>query len=148
MPYLGNNANFQQININAGTLASGTLNLDLIGTNTSDLSYAFPGGFTVASGATLAVGPNVPVYILAVQTLTDNGTLSFATGDTVTLRRVLQHAQEIAVSGTLTANGTTFTDNKTASISVNAGGHLIASNSTFSITQLSLDSSSVLTAAT
>ena len=41
--YLGNNANFQQININAGTLASGTLNLDLIGTNTSSLSYAFPG---------------------------------------------------------------------------------------------------------
>ena len=58
--YLGNNAKFQQININAGTLASGTLNLDLIGTNTSGLSYAFPGGFTVASGATLDVGPVFP----------------------------------------------------------------------------------------
>ena len=61
--YLANNAKFEQININGATLSSGTLDLNAIGTNTGSLSYAFPGGFTVASGATLAVGPNVPVYI-------------------------------------------------------------------------------------
>ena len=46
--YLGDNASFELIWINAGTLASGTLDLNLIGTNTSGLGYVFPGGFTVA----------------------------------------------------------------------------------------------------
>ena len=45
---LASNASFQQININTGTLASGTLNLNLIGTNTSKLTYSFSGGFTIA----------------------------------------------------------------------------------------------------
>ena len=48
--YLGNNAKFEQININGATLSSGTLDLNAIGTNTGSLSYAFPSGFTVASG--------------------------------------------------------------------------------------------------
>jgi hypothetical protein len=39
VPYLGNNASFTQIEINNGTISSGTLNLNLIGTNAS-MSYA------------------------------------------------------------------------------------------------------------
>ena len=82
----GNNVSFDQIEIDSGTLPSGNeLDLDLIGTNTANLSYIFPGGFTVGSGATLIVGANVPVQVPEGETLTDNGTLSFATGDTVTL---------------------------------------------------------------
>ncbi len=140
--YLGGNASFDQININAGTLASGTLDLDLMGTNTSNLSYSFPGGFTVASGATLAVGANVPVTIQPGQTLTDNGVLSFAAGDTVTMGSCCA-GQEIAVGGTLTADGTTFTGGG-GSITVGSGGNLAATNSNFSISQVSLANSSVL----
>ena len=55
--------------------------------------------------ATLKVGPGVAVQIGAGQTLTDNGTLSFATGDTVTFSA--NYAQ-IVVDGTLIASGTTF----------------------------------------
>ena len=38
--------------------------LNVIGTqNTTNLRYVFPGNFTINQGATLAVGPNVPVLI-------------------------------------------------------------------------------------
>ena len=36
-----------------------SFDLNLIGTNTTNLSYNFPGGFTVASGATLSVEDRV-----------------------------------------------------------------------------------------
>ena len=141
--YLGDNASFQQININAGTLASGTLDLNLIGTSTSNLTYVFPGGFTVASEATLAVGPNVPLVIPPSQTLTDNGAVSFGAGDSVTLQSNCCGSAAIAVSGTLTADDMTFPGGN-GSITVNSGGHLIATNSTFSISQLTFNNTSVL----
>ena len=50
--YLGDNATFKAVYINAGTLSSGTLALNQIGT-ASSLEYVFSGGsdgFTVASG--------------------------------------------------------------------------------------------------
>ena len=75
------NVSFEQIEIRSGTLPTGNNELDLnsIGTNASNLIYIFPGNFTVASGATLKVGTNVPVQVSGTTTLTDNGTLSFAT---------------------------------------------------------------------
>ena len=95
------------------------------------------------SGATMAVGPNVPVTIPAWQTLTDDGMLSFAAGDSVTLESNCCSAAEITVSGTLTANDTTFSGGS-GNITVNSGGQLIATNSTFSISQLSFNNTSVL----
>ena len=59
----------------------------------------------MASGATLNVGPSVPVLSDAGQTLTDNGALTFATGDTMTSKRQLRGVTQIVVNGTLTANG-------------------------------------------
>ena len=54
-------------------------------------------------------------------------------------------AAQIVVNGTLTATATTFTSRRQApTIQVNSGGHLIATSSTFSITQLTLDNGSVL----
>ena len=84
----GNNVSFDQIEIDSGTLPSGNeLDLNLIGTNTTNLSYIFPGGFTVASGGNAESGGHRCRPGLEGETLTDNGTLSFATGDTVTLAR-------------------------------------------------------------
>ena len=57
---LAGNTSFDQVNITDGTLSSGTLTLNPIGNSTS-LSYAFPNGFTVANGGTLAVSANVAV---------------------------------------------------------------------------------------
>ena len=144
LQYLGDNASFDQININDGTLTGGTFNLDLIGTNTTNLNYVFPGGFTVDSGATVAVGPNVPLSIPASETFIDNGTLSFATGDNVTLDGNCCGAPgEITVAGSLTADDMTFPGGS-GIMTVNSGGHLIANNTTFDISQLSFNNTSVL----
>ena len=137
--YLGSNATFHDVNINAGTLPSGTLNLNQIGNSNSSLRYVFPGGFTVATGATLSVGTNVSVLI--EPTFTVNGTLNFATGDAVSIFNA-----QLFVNGTLNASNDSFTTNNgnySTGIQVNSGGHLIASNSTFSLSQLSLDNNSV-----
>ena len=112
VPYLGNNTSFTQIEINNGTISGGTLNLNLIGTNTS-MSYVFYQSFTVGAGATVAVGPDVAVVLSAGSTLTDNGTLTFANGDTVALQGGVggccSAAQSpIVVGGTLKAINTTF----------------------------------------
>ena len=57
---LANNVSFEQVNINAATLpANTTLNLNSLGSNTTNFTYNFPNGFTIALNATLAVGPNV-----------------------------------------------------------------------------------------
>jgi hypothetical protein len=80
------NVRFQDINILAGTLVSGSLNLDAIGTGTTaNLRYVFPGGFTIASDATVNVAPNVRISLSSNQALTVNGAANFATGSTVTL---------------------------------------------------------------
>src|SRR4029077_7212100 len=127
----GNNVSFNQIDINAGTLPSGNeLDLNLIGANTTNLSYNFPGGFTVASGATLAVGTSVTVQLPPGQTLTDNGMLSFADGDTVTLNSNCCSSAAIVVAGTMTASGTTFNG---GSITVNSGGIITPTKSTFNL---------------
>ncbi len=135
--YLGGNATFNDVDINAATLGSGTLNLNQIGTGLS-LRYVFLNGFTVASGATLDVAANIKV--LTESTLTDNGALNFATGDTVSL-----YDTQIVVNGTMTAAGDSFNNaGYTTGIAVNSGAELTASNSTFSLSQLSLDNNSKL----
>ena len=91
-----NNLQFQDIDIQPDTLTSGqTVALNAIGTQTTtNLRYVFPGNFTVNQGATLSRGrPTSTVHDRPASesanggtlTLTDNGTLSFAAGDTVTL---------------------------------------------------------------
>ena len=82
--FLAGNASFGDIDINAnGSVNSGSLALIPIGTN-SVLRYVFPANFAVGS-ATMSVAANVTVVIQAAATLTDNGTLSFAAGDSVAL---------------------------------------------------------------
>ncbi len=122
VPSLSPNISFSTINVAAGTLPAGsTLNLNAIGTDTSKLAYGFTGNFTIALGATVAVGPNVSISTGV--TLTDNGTLSFGTGDIVN-----NGFGTIAVTGTMTSNRTAFTS---GSISVTNPGVFTATGSTF-----------------
>jgi uncharacterized protein YlbG (UPF0298 family) len=144
--YLAGNAKFEQVYINAATLPSGqTLALNQIGTNASNLEYVFStGGFTIASGATLNVAANVPVLLTDGQTITDNGTLTFASGDTMDLD-TYYGASQIVVNGTMTATGDTFATatGSGGSIQVGSGGHLKASSSTFNLNSLSISSAAV-----
>ena len=131
----GNNVSFDQIEISSATLPSGNeLDLDLIGTNTVNLNYLFPNGFTVGSGGNLVVGANVAVQLPEGETLTDDGTLSFASGDTLTMGSGCCSAAEIAVAGTLTAAGTTFTGTgSSGTVVVNSGGIITPTGSTFNV---------------
>ena len=140
-----NNQSFEQIEIFAATIPSGqTLSLNEIGTsNTANLSYVFPSGFTVAFGAAVTVGTNVPVVLGTNQTLTDNGSMTFSQGDTVNVSGYYGTGQ-IVVNGSLSATGTTFVNGgNTSQIVVNSGGHLMASASTFGLTSLTLNPGSV-----
>ena len=101
VPSLAGNTSFNEVEIAAGTISSGTLSLNLLGTNTTNFFYEFPNGFTVGAGGTMAVGPNVPVTV--VSTLSDAGSVTFTSGDQVTLA-----SSATSVSGSLTANGTNF----------------------------------------
>ncbi len=154
VPYLTNNTSFNAIDINAGTLSTGvlpgnTLALGAIGANTSNLSYVFPGGFTIASGTTVNVAANVKLVISAGQTLAVNGTMNMLAGDSVEYTYSYGTTSSITVAGTLNAVGTTFyadSASNTTQVAVGPNGHLLASGSTFTITQVSLDSGSVLNA--
>ena len=84
-------------------------------------------------------------------TLTDNGTLTFASGDTVTFNvsGYDNGTSQIVVGngGLMSASGTTFNNaggTSTTQIVVNSGGELQASNSTFAISQVSLADGSIL----
>jgi hypothetical protein len=154
-----NNLRFKDIDLQPDTLTNGqSVALDAIGTQTTtNLRYVFPGSFTVNAGATLAVGPNVPVLTLSAPslTLTDNGTMTFGAGDTVTLTAVATAGSSataqlvVGSGGLLTSSGVTFNSvvgndngfNGTALIAVNSGGHLQASTSTFALSNLSLNNS-------
>jgi hypothetical protein len=148
-----NNAQFQAINILAGSVPSGqTLTLGAIGNVTTNLVYVFPGAFTVSSGATLTVAAGLPVTLQLGVTLTDNGTLTFGSGDTVTLVGNIS-TQQILIGngGTLHATSSTFTATgfeNTGLITVNGGGHLMASNTTFdsSLNKVYLNNGSILNA--
>ena len=77
--------------------------------------------------ATWSWGPTFAVQIPEGETLTDDGTLSFASGDTLTMGAGCCSAAEIVVAGTLTAAGTTFTGTGySGTIVVNSGGQLNA----------------------
>ena len=80
------------------------------------------------------VAAGASVQIPAGETIADNGTLSFATGDTVAMGSPYNSAAQITVNGTLIAAGTTFTAaaNSTSNITVNPGG-IITTTSSFKL---------------
>jgi hypothetical protein len=112
------NLSFQNIYIQPDTLTAGeNVTITASGQNTTKLLYLFPANFTVNQLASLTFAPNLSIVIGPAQfnaqtvTLTDNGTVSFAADDTVTL--------------SATGNAST------AQIVVNSGGELSASSTIF-----------------
>ena len=106
---LANNQSFQDINIIAGTMASGqSLSLVPIGTvSTASLVYIFQGNFTVGTGATLTVGTGTSVLIDPV-TITDNGAMN-VTGASIGFVAGYSATTQILVNGTLSRAAPTST---------------------------------------
>ncbi len=151
--YLGGNASFDDIYIETATLPSGaTLSLDQVGSGSS-LTYVFYSGFSVASGATLDVGANLAVQIGAGQTLSDSGTITLGSGDTVTFVYGYGDTTTMSVSGILNASEDNFLaaslSSNTTQIQVNSGGVLNAADETaFNVSNLTLNSGSSATMST
>ena len=146
---LANNQSFQNVNIIAGTMASGqTLSLVPIGTvSTASLVYIFQGNFTVDTGATLTVGTGTSVLIDPV-TITDNGAMN-VTGASIGFVAGYSATTQILVNGTLSASGSNFYISggnyaSFALLQVDSGGELIAGTTSFNINELSLVSGSIL----
>ena len=144
------NVSFGDIDILGGTLGSGSVALNVICTNPTNLRYVFSSNFTVALGATLTVAPSVSVLLASGVTLTDNGTVSFGANDTVVLGNSNNATEQILVGsgGELSASGTGFSafGNDTATINVAAGGQFTPTTSTFVLNQIDLNSGSILNA--
>jgi hypothetical protein len=85
-------------------------------------------------------------FVGGTNTLADNGTLTFASGDMVTLIASGSGATQIVVGngGVLTASSTAFSSNVSGYgyVIVNSGGYLQASSCTFSLSSLSLNANS------
>ena len=138
---------FQDIDINAATLPSGTLALEPDRHQHGEPQLRLPRGFTVASGATLDVGTNVSVLLPDGQTLTDNGTLTFATGDMAVVPALLPRPRG-GGQRDLDRHGTSFATTTAAGAGCSSTPvGTAASGCWFNLTQVSLDNSSVLKAA-
>ena len=131
---LTNNYSFDQININNATLSSGELDLNAIGTDTSNLSFNFPKGFTLQSGSSIVVGPGVTVQLPTTQTLSVGGLLQFNSNDKMSLPGGSGPAQILVTAGgTLAATNTTFTGTGSSNITVNTNGTITPTGSTFAV---------------
>ncbi len=133
--------------------------LNAIGTQTTtNLVYVLYDNFTINQGAILAVGPGVRVVIgpassnYGTVTLTDDGILSFANNDTVTLNASTYASTTkilVGSGGLMTASGTTFNAStannsngaNSTLIDVNAG-EIQLSGGTFDLPNLFLDAGS------
>ena len=122
VPSLANDTSFDQIEIEAGTISSGTLSLNLIGDNPS-MSYVFPYAFTVDAGASMVVGANLQVTMNSELTFSDAGMVTFSSGD-----QVLVDDTELSVSGSLIASGDQVT---VAESDLSVSGSLTANGTDF-----------------
>ncbi len=150
VPLLTQNQSFQQVDILGGTLGSNQLTtLSLLGTgSTSGMYYLLPSGLNVPSGATLTISTGASVTIPDQQYLTVSGQLN-VTGATVVIDKDYccngtADGIYVGLGGTMDVSGSTFTRSGTSNyesshIEIAAGGHLIASGSTFSLDYVPLD---------
>src|SRR5206468_6172986 len=98
-------------------------------------TYFIDPNLTVASGATLTVGPGVHVQFQQGAKLTDNGTVTFGAGTAAFASSALF---VVGNGGILNADSTTFSDaGVSTQIFVSANGRLTAHNSTFTLDQVS-----------
>ncbi len=115
------------------TVSDGSLSL---GAGNSTLG----GPVNVGQGAALNVRAGGSVTIGVAQTITDDGTLTFGSGDSVSFATSSQETTQIVVNsgGVMNASSTSFTNTYTIDayfsfnqIVINSGGELVATDSTF-----------------
>jgi hypothetical protein len=146
VPLLSSNQSFQEVDLTGGLESGQAVTLTPLGTQPANQSYVLPNGLTVSSGATLTIATNASVTVPYSQTLSVSGQLT-VTDASVVLQSSGNTRIVVTNGGTMTVSGSSFTPayvNQNSSLEVSAGGHLIASNSTFAISNLYLDPGSIL----
>ena len=149
----------ERIEISAGTLRvaaglSASDGVDLTGGTLIDATVGV--GTTVRGSATGGVLSNVVIdgaldvtvasaQLTVANDLTINGTADFATGSTVIVQAGFGSRTDIEIHGVLTANGATFLDSGggTSQIRANDGGQLVAADSLFVTTYVTLSENAV-----
>ena len=150
------NQSFDAVFITGGLASGQSVTLAPIGTQTTvGCTTCIASNPDGGRGATLTIGTGATVIIQDQQTLSVSGQLN-VTGASVGINKLTNNGAAYGIvvdnGGTMTVTGSTFirydSSNENTSITVNAGGHLIASGSTFSLDNVYLDAGSLLDAAT
>ena len=122
------------------TNANTTLTVDNGSISLGAGSSTLGGPVNVGQGAALSVGAGGSVSIGVTQTITDDGTLTFGSGDSVSFATASQETTQIVVNsgGVMNASSTSFTNGYTIDayfsfnqIVINSGGELVATDSNF-----------------
>ncbi len=155
-PLLTANQSFGAVYFQGALNPNQSLTLAPMGTQTTaGQYYVLPGGLTVAAGQSLTIDGGASVTIADNQSLTVQGTTTVQDA-TVVINRTTSYGSGsdgilITSGGTLTADGASFVrsaigydNHEDAHIEVGTGGHLSATNSTFSLDNVYLDSGLVL----
>ncbi len=148
-----NNMRFGNIYIDSAVLASGTLELRSIGTETTaNLYYIFNGSFTIGSGATVNVRPSVRLWTETASVVTVSGTLNFDAGSSFTLQQrtgnntasqlTIANQGLVRVTSASFARAGNFFDRTL--VDIQNGGRMQASNSWFAIPRIQLAENAVL----
>jgi hypothetical protein len=156
IPLLTANQSFGAVYLQGALNPNQSLTLAPMGTQTTaGQYYVLPGGLTVAAGQSLTIDGGASVTIADNQTLTVSGT-TIVKDATVVINRTTSYGSGgdgilITSGGTLTADGSSFVrsaigfdNHEDAHIEVGTGGHLVATNNTFSLNNVYLDSGLVL----
>ena len=157
-PLLTNNQSFGAVYLTGSLNSSQSLSLDPIGTGTTTGQYyILPGGLATTSSQSLTIENNAVVYIADSQFLSVGGPVK-VTNATVVIDKnagCCGTSDGIVVNqgGTMTLNNASIYRNggsgyETSSISVNAGGHLVSSNTSSRSTTSTSTPASSSTAAT
>jgi hypothetical protein len=143
------NKRFGDVNIITSSIASGSsLNFLSMGTeSTANLRYIVDGTFTIAAGATMSLRDGLTLQVNANRTLVINGNATLEPDTRLLFVGSNVNFTTVDVSGTLTATSATIsstTSSPYTRLQVKSGGRLIATDSSFSIATLSLESGSIL----
>ena len=152
-PMFANNQSFEAVEILGSPLTSGqSTTFNLMGTKTtSGMYYVLPNGLSIAANASLTIGTGASVALQDQQNIYVAGQLNLNSaylGINKLTNNGAAYGIVISNGGVVNFTNSTIarnnTSNENANITVDSGGHLTASGTTFSIDNLYLDAGSIL----
>ena len=152
VPFLETNRQFTTVSVLGGTIVE-DVTWNPLGTDTTvGMRYLIEGSLTIDDDATLTITAGTSVDVAGNQTVTINGSLELNGLERFRFTRNQSRTTGMVVNGLLTASNTMFSElvnstfQSSTFITVNAGGRMIASDTGFLITTVTLDHGSMLSA--